>query len=46
MHWDRGTFDRLVNGTPEPLASRFEVTHGVLLNCLQARARRAAATGG
>jgi superfamily II RNA helicase len=38
VHWDRGTFDRLVNGTPEPLASRFEVTHGVLLNCLQARA--------
>jgi superfamily II RNA helicase len=38
VHWDRGTFDRLVNGTPEPLTSRFEVTHGVLLNCLQARA--------
>jgi superfamily II RNA helicase len=38
VHWDRGTFDRLVNGTPEPLASRFEVTHGMLLNCLQARA--------
>jgi superfamily II RNA helicase len=37
VHWDRGTFDRLVNGTPEPLASRFEVTHGMLLNCLQAR---------
>jgi hypothetical protein len=38
VHWDKGTFDRLVNGTPEPLASRFEVTHGMLLNCLQARA--------
>ena len=38
VHWDRGTFDRLVNGTPEPLASRFEITHGVLLNCLQSRA--------
>ena len=37
VHWDRGTFDRLVNGTPEPLVSRFEVTHGVLLNCLQSR---------
>jgi len=37
VHWDRGTFDRLINGTPEPLASRFEVTHGMLLNCLQAR---------
>ena len=38
VHWDRGTFDRLVNGTPEPLASRFEITHGMLLNCLQSRA--------
>jgi superfamily II RNA helicase len=38
VHWDRGTFDRLINGTPEPLVSRFEVTHGVLLNCLQSRA--------
>ena len=37
VHWDRGTFDRLIAGTPEPLASRFEITHGVLLNCLQSR---------
>jgi superfamily II RNA helicase len=37
VHWDRGTFERLVNGTPEPLVSRFEITHGVLLNCLQSR---------
>ena len=35
VHFDRGTFDRLVNGTPEPLESRFEITHGVLLSCLQ-----------
>ena len=34
VHWDKGTFERLVNGTPEPLASRFEVTHGMLLNIL------------
>ena len=33
-------------GTPEPLDSRFEVTHGMLLNCLQSRAPRRAATGG
>ena len=33
--WDKGTFERLVSGTPEPLASRFEVTHGTLLACLQ-----------
>jgi superfamily II RNA helicase len=35
VHWDRGTFERLEGGTPEPLESRFEVTHGMLLNCLQ-----------
>ena len=35
--WDKGTFERLVGGTPEPLASRFEVTHGMLLACLQGR---------
>src|SRR5580698_5511749 len=38
VHWDKGTFDRLVNGTPEPLVSRFAVTHGMLLNCLQSGA--------
>jgi len=37
VHWDRGTFDRLIAGTPEPLASRFEISHGVLLNCLQSQ---------
>src|SRR5262245_11673937 len=35
VHFDRGTFERLVGGTPEPLESRFEITHGVLLSCLQ-----------
>ena len=28
VHWDRQTFERLLSGTPEPLESRFEVTHG------------------
>jgi superfamily II RNA helicase len=37
VHWDKGTFERLIGGTPEPLASRFEVTHGMLLSCLQGR---------
>jgi superfamily II RNA helicase len=37
VHWDKGTFERLIAGTPEPLASQFEITHGVLLNCLQGR---------
>jgi superfamily II RNA helicase len=35
--WDKGTFDRLVSGTPEPLTPRFAVSHGMLLNLLQAR---------
>lgn len=35
VHWDRGTFDRLLKGTPEPLESRFAVTHGLLLGLLQ-----------
>ncbi|HZH03634.1 MAG TPA: DUF3516 domain-containing protein, partial [Myxococcaceae bacterium] len=34
-HWDRNTFDRLRTGTPEPLESRFGVTHGMLLSVLQ-----------
>ncbi len=33
--WDRSTFQRLVTQPPEPLQSRFEVTHGLLLNLLQ-----------
>jgi len=34
VHWDRATFDRLVTSPPEPLVSRFQVTHGMLLNVL------------
>jgi superfamily II RNA helicase len=33
--WDRNTFQRLSTQPPEPLQSRFEVTHGLLLNLLQ-----------
>jgi len=32
--WDETTFDKLVNGTPEPLKSRFRVSHAMLLNVL------------
>jgi superfamily II RNA helicase len=46
VHFDKGTFERLVNGTPEPLESRFEVTHGMLLNCLQSEQARARRGGG
>lgn len=34
VHWDRATFDRLVSSPPEPLTSRFSVTHGMLINVL------------
>jgi superfamily II RNA helicase len=35
VHWDRNTFERLQTKEPEPLASRFEVSFGLLLNLLQ-----------
>jgi superfamily II RNA helicase len=34
VHWDRTTFDRLVTSPPEPLVSRFQVSHGMLLEVL------------
>jgi superfamily II RNA helicase len=34
VHWDRATFDRLVSSQPEPLASRFRVSHGMILDVL------------
>jgi len=36
--WDRQSFEKLVARPPEPLQSRFDVTHGLLLNLLQADA--------
>jgi superfamily II RNA helicase len=33
-HWDKQTFERLVASEPEPLVSRFEVSHGMLLGVL------------
>jgi superfamily II RNA helicase len=35
VHWDRSTFDRLVTSQPEPLVSRFRMSHGILLEILQ-----------
>ena len=32
--WNKETFHRLLNSAPEPLVSRFQVTHGMLLNVL------------
>jgi superfamily II RNA helicase len=34
VHWDRATFDRLVASQPEPLTSRFRVSHGMILDVL------------
>lgn len=34
VNWDIHTFNRLITSTPEPLISRFQVTHGMLLNVL------------
>lgn len=36
-HWDLQTFKRLIGAPPERLASRFQVTHGMLLNVLSRR---------
>src|SRR5262249_23949785 len=35
VHWDRATFERLIERPPEPLESRFTVNHGMLLSLLQ-----------
>src|SRR5581483_3435934 len=35
VHWDRATFERLLSSSPEPLVSRFRVSHGMILELLQ-----------
>jgi superfamily II RNA helicase len=34
VHWDKATFEKLVESRPEPLVSRFSVSHGMLLDVL------------
>ncbi|MDX1950764.1 MAG: DUF3516 domain-containing protein [Verrucomicrobiota bacterium] len=34
INWDKNTFTRLISAPPERLTSRFQVTHGMLLNVL------------
>ena len=34
VNWDKATFTRLISAAPERLASRFQVSHGMLLNVL------------
>jgi superfamily II RNA helicase len=35
VHWDQKTFERLVASPPEPLVSRFSVSHGMLVQVLR-----------
>lgn len=41
--WSRATFDRIVAAEPEPLRSRFEVSHAMLLNVAHRRGDATAA---
>lgn len=34
VHWDVNTFNKLINSPAEPLVSRFQVSHAMLLNIL------------
>jgi len=36
-HWDKSTFERLIQASPERLQSRFQISHGLLLNVLSRR---------
>ena len=36
VQWDKATFERLCTSAPERLESRFSITHGLLINLLQA----------
>ncbi|WP_394828522.1 DEAD/DEAH box helicase [Pendulispora albinea] len=35
VHWDKGVFTRLIESPPEPLVSRFSVSHGMLMQVLE-----------
>ncbi len=39
VHWDKATFERLVGAQPEPLVSRFKVTHSMVLSVIQREGR-------
>lgn len=42
-NWNRATFDKLVRAAPEPLRSRFDVTHALVLNVARRSGDAAAA---
>jgi superfamily II DNA/RNA helicase len=35
VHWDEATFRKLIDSPPETLESRFQVTHGMILDLIQ-----------
>lgn len=37
VHWDEKTFQKLIDLPPEPLVSRFSVSHGLIMTLLQAQ---------
>ncbi len=39
VHFDKSTFDRLTTSLPEPLLSRFKVTHSMVLSVIQREGR-------
>ncbi len=44
--WDKATFEKLITSEPEPLRSRFQVTHGMVLSLLQSPLNEGAWGGG
>ncbi len=46
VNWNEKSFERLANQPPEPLTSRFEIDHGLLLQCLQRGIERGERAGG
>jgi hypothetical protein len=44
--WDESTFHKLVDSAPEPLESRFEITHGILLSMMSREIDENARDGG
>lgn len=44
--WDRSTFEKLIDRDPEPLQSRFVVSHGMILSLIQSPANTNAWGGG
>jgi hypothetical protein len=44
--WDKRTFERLTDGMPEILESRFRVTHGMMVQVLQREAKVTGPRGG